>query len=92
VQGQEQNERVHELEMELERFKSTVQSMVNEKVTELTAELHVEMEEKVRVYKETEYSLQKQLNHIKDQFTSLKSNQEYAQATTSNTDLFGTKC
>ena len=64
-------------------------SLVSDKVAELTADLKNDMEERIKIYKETEYSLNRQLNQIKDQFTSLQSNQEFAQAT-SNTEHYGT--
>ena len=63
-------------------------SLVSDKVVELTADLKNDMEERIKIYKETEYSLNRQLNQIKDQFTSLQSNQEFAQAT-SHTDHYG---
>lgn len=66
-----------------------MESLVSQRVAELTADLKNDMDEKIKIYKETEYSLNRQLNQIKDQFTSLQSNQEFAQAT-SHTDHYGT--
>ena len=65
-----------------------MESLVSERVAELTMDLKNDLDEKVKVYKETEYSLNRQLNQIKDQFTSLQSNQEFAQAT-SYTEHYG---
>ena len=65
-----------------------MESLVSQRVAELTADLKNDMDEKIKIYKETEYSLNRQLNQIKDQFTSLQSNQEFAQAT-SHSDHYG---
>lgn len=80
-------EMAKELQDRISNYESTMDSLVSQKVSELTAELKNDMDEKIKVYKETEYSLNRQLNQIKDQFTSLQSNQEFAQAT-SHTDHY----
>lgn len=63
-------------------------TLISQRVSDLTADLKNDMDEKIKIYKETEYSLNRQLNQIKDQFTSLQSNQEFAQAT-SHTEHYG---
>lgn len=62
--------------------------MISDRVADLTTDLKADMDEKIKIYKETEYSLTRQLNQIKDQFTSLQSTQEFAKAT-SHTEHFG---
>jgi homeobox protein cut-like len=63
--------------------------MVQDRVQQITKELTNDFSEKLKVYKEQEHSLQKQLNHIKDQFTSLQSNQEFTLATTNHSIAYG---
>ncbi len=62
--------------------------MVSEKAAEMTKDLKADMDERIRNFKETEYSLNRQLNQIKDQFTALQTNQELAHALSPNTDHF----
>lgn len=76
-----QNE-ADELREKLHDLESMLETKAQDKAAELTNELRSEMEEKIKMYKDTEYSLNRQLNQTKDQFASLQSNQEFAQATT----------
>ncbi|KAJ3049568.1 hypothetical protein HK097_009454 [Rhizophlyctis rosea] len=54
--------------------------MVNEKVAQKEAEMKETMDEKIRIYKETEHSLQRQLNQVKDQLVQLQSSHDVTQA------------
>ncbi|KAJ3324599.1 camp-dependent protein kinase catalytic subunit [Boothiomyces sp. JEL0866] len=63
-------------EAQITELKEQLESKVNEKVAELTMELKGEFDERIKIYKENEHSLNRQLGHLKDQMTSLKSNQE----------------
>ncbi|TPX71793.1 hypothetical protein SpCBS45565_g00954 [Spizellomyces sp. 'palustris'] len=68
------------LKARLTRYEAMLDDMVNEKVTQKEAEMKVAMDEKIRIYKETEYSLQRQLSQLKDQMTSLQTTHEVTQA------------
>jgi trehalose-6-phosphate synthase len=78
---QERNQDAQGLKEKLEHYESLLETMVQERVQKVTIELQSEFREKLTIYKEQEHSLQKQLSHIKDQFTSLQSNQEFTMAT-----------
>ncbi|KAJ1558572.1 hypothetical protein HK405_013393, partial [Cladochytrium tenue] len=56
-----------------------VDEMVAEKVLAKEVEMKQLMDEKVRFYKETEYSLQRQLNLVKDELVGLKSANDHAE-------------
>ncbi|KAI8927239.1 CASP C terminal-domain-containing protein [Entophlyctis helioformis] len=59
---------------------SSLDEMVAEKVATKEEEMKLIMDDKIRIYKETEYSLNRQLSQLKDQFTNLKSNHAVTQA------------
>ncbi|KAJ3271877.1 camp-dependent protein kinase catalytic subunit [Terramyces sp. JEL0728] len=67
---------ITELKQQVNQYELLLEARVNEKVAELTMELKGEFDERIKIYKESEHSLNRQLSHLKDQMTSLKSNQE----------------
>ncbi|KAJ3114526.1 hypothetical protein HDU96_001988 [Phlyctochytrium bullatum] len=68
------------LKARLAKYEAMMDQMVTEKVTAKEMELKTVMDEKIRVYKETEYSLQRQLNHAKDQLVSLQVSHDKTQS------------
>ncbi|KAJ3370301.1 hypothetical protein HDU91_006301 [Kappamyces sp. JEL0680] len=86
--GKEKEEEVLQLKEKIAQYESLMETMVSDKVMEITMDLKADMEERIKVYKETEYSLNRQLNQVKDQFLSLQSTQEFAQVSSPNTDHF----
>jgi homeobox protein cut-like len=66
-------------------FESMLDTLVAEKVAQITQELKDEFEEKVSVHKETEISLNKQISHLKNEYVSLQSQQEFTLATQTQT-------
>ena len=68
------------LSSEVERFQETTEQMVQDAVMQRTRELKEEHEDRLKSYKESETSLQKQLDFIQNEFKSLKNAQEYSQA------------
>ncbi|KAJ3093798.1 hypothetical protein HK100_006409, partial [Physocladia obscura] len=74
-------------DMELGRLKTRLASyevkfdeMVAEKVLAKEIELKAAADEKIRIFKETEYALQRQLNFAKDQLFQLQSTHDVTQA------------
>ncbi|KAJ3043990.1 hypothetical protein HDV00_003517 [Rhizophlyctis rosea] len=68
------------LKSRLSKYEAKLEEMVNEKVAQKEAELKDTMDEKIRIYKETEHSLQRQLNQVKDQLVQLQSTHDTTQA------------
>ncbi|KAJ3415731.1 hypothetical protein HDV05_004195, partial [Chytridiales sp. JEL 0842] len=68
------------LKQRLTKYEAKLDEMVNEKVLAKENEMRQAMDEKIRIYKETEYSLQRQLNQVKDQLISLQSTYDVSQA------------
>ncbi|KAI9001957.1 CASP C terminal-domain-containing protein [Gaertneriomyces semiglobifer] len=64
------------LQARLTKYEAMLDEMVVEKVSQKETELKQVMDEKIRIYKETEYSLQKQVNQLMDQVASLRSTRE----------------
>ena len=63
--------------------------MVQEKVSDKEKELKQEMDDRIRVYKETEYALERQLQQTKDQVISMQNSNDINQAKLSdNTQKF----
>jgi homeobox protein cut-like len=71
---------INQLKLDLSNFENSLESRVSERVATATLELQADMDERHIIYKETENSLKKQLNHAKEQLTSLQNNQEFTQA------------
>jgi homeobox protein cut-like len=53
--------------------------MVNEQVSKKELEMRLIMDERSNLHKETEYALQRQLNHLKQEILTLQSSQQSAQ-------------
>ncbi|KAJ3382657.1 hypothetical protein HDU84_004117 [Entophlyctis sp. JEL0112] len=68
------------LKARLSSYEAKLDEMVAEKVAIKEAEIKRVSDEKIRIFKETEYSLQRQLNLMKDQLSHLQSNHEVTQA------------
>ncbi|KAJ3192666.1 hypothetical protein HK101_006149 [Irineochytrium annulatum] len=68
------------LKTRLAKYEAKLEEMVTERVLSKEVELKQIMDEKIRIYKETEYSLQRQLNQVKDQLMSLQSSHDITQA------------
>ncbi|KAI8849504.1 CASP C terminal-domain-containing protein [Chytridium lagenaria] len=68
------------LKSRLGKYEARLEEMVAEKVGAKEAEMKQVLDEKIRVYKETEYSLQRQLNQAKDQLVSLQTTHNNTQA------------
>ncbi|KAI8589079.1 CASP C terminal-domain-containing protein [Geranomyces variabilis] len=68
------------LKARLTKYEAMLEEMVTEKVAQKEIEMKQAMDEKIRIYKETEYSLQRQVSHMKDQITSLQTTHEVTQA------------
>ncbi|KAJ3105442.1 hypothetical protein HDU97_008058 [Phlyctochytrium planicorne] len=68
------------LKTRLSKYEAKLEEMVAERVSAKEVEIKQMMDEKIRVYKETEYSLQRQLNQAKDQLVSLQSTHDKSQA------------
>ncbi|KAI9097152.1 CASP C terminal-domain-containing protein [Phlyctochytrium arcticum] len=68
------------LKSRLARYEAMLDEMVEQKVAEKEIEIKHAMDEKIRIYKETEYSLQRQVSQLKDQVTSLQTTHEVTQA------------
>ncbi|KAJ3162315.1 hypothetical protein HDU86_004795 [Geranomyces michiganensis] len=68
------------LKARLSKYEAMLEEMVSEKVAQKEIEMKQAMDEKIRIYKETEYSLQRQVSHMKDQITSLQTTHEVTQA------------
>jgi homeobox protein cut-like len=70
-------------------FESMLETLVMEKVAEITQELKDEFEQKLSIQKETEVSLHKQIIHLKNEYMSLQSQQEFTLATQVQTQTHG---
>ncbi|KAJ3248969.1 hypothetical protein HDU78_008355 [Chytriomyces hyalinus] len=68
------------LKTRLSSYEQKLEDMVSQKVLEKEIEIKQATDEKIRIYKETEYSLQRQLNHMKDQLSNLQSSHDVTQA------------
>ncbi|KAI8617389.1 hypothetical protein BC830DRAFT_1227637, partial [Chytriomyces sp. MP71] len=68
------------LKSRLATYEQKLDEMVSEKVLEKEIEIKQATDEKIRIYKETEYSLQRQLNLMKDQLSQLQSSHDSTQA------------
>ncbi|KAJ3184635.1 hypothetical protein HDU87_004038 [Geranomyces variabilis] len=68
------------LKARLTKYEAMLEEMVTEKVAQKEIEMKQAMDEKIRIYKETEYSLQRQVSHMKDQIISLQTTHEVTQA------------
>ncbi|TPX60032.1 hypothetical protein PhCBS80983_g02043 [Powellomyces hirtus] len=68
------------LKSRLTKYEAMLEDMVSQKVAQKEVEMKQAMDEKIRIYKETEYSLQRQVSHMKDQITSLQTTHEVTQA------------
>ncbi|KAH8554201.1 CASP C terminal-domain-containing protein [Umbelopsis sp. PMI_123] len=62
------------------QLEAKFQDSINEKVEEKEQENKLQMNEKIRLYKEREYDLQKQLSQAHDQLTQLKHSHDDSQA------------
>ncbi|KAJ1558237.1 hypothetical protein HK096_002771, partial [Nowakowskiella sp. JEL0078] len=68
------------LNKRLVKYEVMLEEMVKEKVSTKEVEMKQAMDEKIKIYKETEYSLQRQLNHAKDQLVNLQTSHDVTQA------------
>ncbi|KAI9336837.1 CASP C terminal-domain-containing protein [Zopfochytrium polystomum] len=68
------------LKARLSKYEQMLDDMVNEKVLAKEVEMKQLMDEKIRIYKESEYSLQRQLNQLKDELVGVKSTNDLHQA------------
>ncbi|KAI9190819.1 CASP C terminal-domain-containing protein [Polychytrium aggregatum] len=68
------------LKQRLSKYEAKLDEMVLEKVTQKENEMKQFLDEKIRIYKETEYSLQRQLNQSKDLVLKLQSTNNQTQA------------
>ena len=68
------------LKQRLSKYEAMLDEMVASKVLQKEEEMKTLMDEKIRVYKETEYALNRQLSHFKDQLANLQSNHDVTQA------------
>ncbi|KAJ3072448.1 hypothetical protein HDU98_003573 [Podochytrium sp. JEL0797] len=68
------------LKSRLATYEAKLDEMVAEKVLAKEIEIKQATDEKIRIYKETEYALQRQLNLMKDQLSSLQSSHDVSQA------------
>ncbi|KAJ3264486.1 hypothetical protein HK104_006464, partial [Borealophlyctis nickersoniae] len=68
------------LKSRLSKYEAMLDDMVNEKVAQKENEMKQAMDEKIRIYKETEHSLQRQLSQVKDQLVNLQSSHDVTQA------------
>ncbi|OAJ41659.1 hypothetical protein BDEG_25225 [Batrachochytrium dendrobatidis JEL423] len=71
---------ISSLKQRLSKYEAMLDEMVAEKVAQKESEMKQIMDEKIRIYKETEHALNRQLNHLMNQISSLQSNHEVAQA------------
>ncbi|ORY39161.1 hypothetical protein BCR33DRAFT_720394, partial [Rhizoclosmatium globosum] len=71
---------VGSLKSRLANYEAKLDEMVSEKVLAKEIEIKQATDEKIRIYKETEYSLQRQLNLLKDQLSTLQSSHDVTQA------------
>ncbi|KAI9337541.1 CASP C terminal-domain-containing protein [Obelidium mucronatum] len=68
------------LKARLATYEAKLDDMVSEKVLAKEIEIKQATDEKIRIYKETEYALQRQLNLMKDQLSNLQSSHDVTQA------------
>ncbi|KAJ3022497.1 hypothetical protein HKX48_006039 [Thoreauomyces humboldtii] len=68
------------LKTRLAKYEVMLEEMVGQKVAQKEVEMKQAMDDKIRIYKETEYSLQRQVSQLKDQMTSLQTTHEVTQA------------
>ena len=68
------------LQLEVKRYQETTEQMVNDAVMQTTRDLKDETEERIKNYKESEESLQKQLDFIENEFKSLKNSRDHSEA------------
>ncbi|KAI8817411.1 CASP C terminal-domain-containing protein [Fimicolochytrium jonesii] len=64
----------------LTKYEAMLEEMVTQKVEQKENEMKQAMDEKIRIYKETEYSLQRQLSQLKDQMMNLQTTHQVTQA------------
>lgn len=69
------------LKEKMAEIESKMDTLVQEKVKERETALKEDFNAKLKVYKEREYDLERQLSRLKDQADSLQSNHNSTQAT-----------
>ncbi|KAJ1342457.1 hypothetical protein BSLG_002956 [Batrachochytrium salamandrivorans] len=68
------------LKQRLTRYEAMLDEMVAEKVAHKEHEMKQIMDDKIRMYKETEHALNRQLNHMMEQVSSLQNTHDVSQA------------
>eukprot|EP00842_Homolaphlyctis_polyrhiza_P007099 jgi/Hompol1/979/HPOL_001179-RA len=71
---------INSLKSRLSKYEAMLDEMVAERVAQKEEEMKQIMDDKIKIYKETEYMLNRQLSQLRDQFVNLQSNHDVTQA------------
>ncbi|KAJ3395445.1 hypothetical protein HDU92_005835 [Lobulomyces angularis] len=92
ISSSKNEKEVQTLKERLKNYEAKLNDMVQEKVNLKEQELRLDMNDKIRIYKETEYSLQRQLQQTKDQLITIQNSHDMTQAKLSdNTQKYDDK-